>query len=69
MKITPLSDTHIQIETDKGVFAVYSTQGGGLSICIPGGYPMIVEGTGKPPITDAVFVVIKEGERVKESGT
>lgn len=69
MKIIPVSDTQINIETDKGVFSVYSTQGGGLSICIPGGYPMIVEGTGKSPITDAVFVNIKEGERIKESGT
>jgi hypothetical protein len=69
MKITPVSDREIKIETEKGTFSVYALVEGGLSVCIPDGYPMIVEGTGKSPITDAVFVHIKEGERIKESGT
>ena len=37
MKITPKSDNHIQIETDKGTFDLYSLVGGGLEIFHPEG--------------------------------
>lgn len=67
MKITPISDNEIRVETDKGIFDVYSLVGGGLEIHSQEGKTMTFrppreteDGGMNPAITGVRAVVIKE---------
>ena len=60
MKITPINDNEIRIETDKGIFNVCSLVGGGLEIHSQEGKTMTVDWCVSPAVIGARKVVIKE---------
>lgn len=60
MKIIPINDNQIRVETDKGTFDIYSLVGGGLEIHITGGFTKQQEGSTMKVGIGARVVVIEQ---------
>lgn len=60
MKITPINENQIKVETDKGIFYVYSLVGGGLEIHSQEGKTLTHRGLDSAGISHQSKVIIKE---------